>query len=50
MVKSLKEMLVALVPASVLISMPSIAMAAGGALDPKDAVGISFWVISRNSF
>tara|TARA_E500000331_G_scaffold229281_1_gene219489 strand:- start:11795 stop:12568 length:774 start_codon:yes stop_codon:yes gene_type:complete len=46
MVKSFKKMLVSLVPASVLVSMPSIAMAAGGALDPKDAVGISFWVIS----
>jgi|TARA_B100001094_G_C18138687_1_gene776607 bacteriorhodopsin len=46
MFKNYKKLLATLVPASVLVTVPSIAMAAAGSLDPKDYVGISFWIIS----
>jgi bacteriorhodopsin len=46
MTQKLKRLLLAAVPTSALLTLPSIAFAASASLDPKDSVGISFWIIS----
>merc|ERR1712159_217843 len=44
---SFKNFLKYLIPVSILAGLPSLGLAADhGGLDPKDAVGISFWIIS----